>query len=171
MALCSPASIQKQPIRLAMKLTVSLACTTPLPRPLAEEALEGLQDHGRPWSSPGTSSTSFITLTGLKKWVTARVAAAGSAGRPFASARSGMPEVLVLTTEPIAAQRREALEQPALGREILDHRFADPVVVGNRVEVLGEAAGGDPPCRRRIAEQRRAACAHPCRAPVPPPRG
>ncbi len=50
-------------------------------------------------SVPGTSSISRMTFTGLKKWVTP-MSRRRLSGRPSQISRSGMPEVLVETTEP-----------------------------------------------------------------------
>ena len=49
--------------------------------------------------SPGTSSNSFITRTGLKKWVIA-TSAWNRSGMPAAMSRSGMPDVFELITDP-----------------------------------------------------------------------
>ena len=78
------------PLQETIEAAAGLAPELPAPahRPL------GLRQAGI-----GTSSTSFITLTGLKKWVTA-MSCRRRSGWPSVIARSGMPEVFLLTTEP-----------------------------------------------------------------------
>ena len=98
LARCRPDSMKKQPMRLPMKLTVSLACTTPLPRRSAPKRAKASITSGSV-SSPGTSSNSFITRTGLKKWVIA-TSRRNRSLMPSEIWLRGMPEVFDEMTEP-----------------------------------------------------------------------
>jgi hypothetical protein len=78
-----------------------------------------------------------------------------------------MPEVLLLTTEP--ARRSGARRSNSLRLVARSSITASQIQSwsANRGEVLDEAAGGDPPCCRGIAEHWRAAFGHPCQGLCP----
>ena len=90
--------MKKQPMRLPMKFTVSLAWTTPLPSRSAPKRANASITSGSV-CSPGTSSNSFITRTGLKKWVIA-TSRRNRSLMPSEICRSGMPDVFEEMTEP-----------------------------------------------------------------------
>jgi hypothetical protein len=105
-------------------------------------------------SVSGTSSISLITFTGEKMSDGDIVAQAfrhalgdraqGDAGGIGADHRA------------VAAQRFKPFEQGAFGIEVLDHRLADPVVIGDLGEVV-ERAQLDPFRGFRRVDRRRAA--------------
>ena len=79
----------------------------------------------------GTTSTSFMTVAGLKKCMPTT-----SAGRPLACAHSmtGRLEVVVASTAPGLAISVEVGEQRLLDRQLLDDGLDDQVDVGEAVD-------------------------------------
>ena len=169
LALCRPASIQKQPIRLAMKLTVSLARTTCLPRRSPRNASKRRQD-GRGVVSPRDQLDQPHHVDRIEE-MGHREVALQALGQAFDQRAQRNAGGVGADHGARAPQRLEALEQRPLGRQILDHRLADPVVAGDRLEV----ADRDRRCRSAPGPPDRRAAGHglrsSARAPDRPPHG
>jgi hypothetical protein len=136
-----------------MKFTVSLAWTTPLPRRSARNRSSVEIVSGRV-SAPGTSSASFITLTGLKKWVTA-TSRRRRKGRPSVMVRSRIPEVLLLTPGAAARSWRTARAwQRGPRRSPSQIQSAEPIAAARS---SSKRPGTDQLGPGRLVEQRRPA--------------
>ena len=83
-----------------------------------------------------TTSTSFITVAGLKKWMPHTCS-----GRDVANARSmtGSVEVLVARIADGFVASVELGEQLQLDADLLDHRLDHQIAIAERVESLGGA--------------------------------
>ena len=134
-------SIENVPMRLAMKLGVSLARTTPLPRRRSQKSAERVEHFRR--SGGAGNELDELHVTRRIEEMRAGPMALEIVGEAFGDLADGKAGGVGGDDGAGAAMRRNSLQQAALDGEIFGDGFDDPVGLGAPGEVVLEIADGD----------------------------